>query len=118
MSRSFRNSRNRPDHARWRRSRVRDRAILLGVLAVAATIVVFVVLTIFRTPVGPPHDVRGTVEGSGYGYGIRRGLIATVRLSNGEVAMIRVPYILSPGSSVIVKEQALRFGPPAYEYDP
>ena len=76
-----------------------SRIIFLGILAVAITIVVFVVLAIFRAPIGPPQYVRATVEGSGYGYGIRQGLIATVRLSNGEVAMIRAPYLLSPGSA-------------------
>jgi len=90
-----------------------------ALLPVAVVVGAYVVFALFRTPVGPSHNVEGVVVtiGSGPPSFIRRPVkvTASVRLSNGNVVLVDVSGpSLEVGSAVLVREQPLRFGPPSY----
>jgi len=89
---------------------------------IAAVIGAYVVFSLFRTPVGSSHNVEGVVISIGKSPPsvVRRvvTVTASVRLSNGAVVLVDAsgsPY-LAEGSMVILREQPMRFGPPAYSF--
>lgn len=100
--------------------RITRASTIKALLPTIAVVGAFAVFSLFRTPVGPSHTVEGVVVtiGKSPPSFIRRPVkvTASVRLSNGTVVLVDVsgPFYLGAGSAVIIREQPMRFGPPAY----
>jgi hypothetical protein len=94
----------------------RSTNLIVAILATAllAAIVAFAILRVL--PSGPAHKFTGEVLVLGYGR--RSALIATVRLTSGRIAHVRVPYSakLTVGSPIMVREQPVHIGPPRYYF--
>ena len=93
-----------------------------AILPIAATIGAFVAFSLFRSPVGSSHNVEGVVISIGKSPPsvVRRvvTVTASVRLGNGAIVLVDAsgsPYLVE-GSMVILREQPMRFGPPAYSF--
>ena len=90
---------------------------VVGFVFAAVVLFMFLIFpTLRRLPVGPSHNVSGIVMA--VGLGSRTGLVASVRLANGSIVRVRLPYSskLSAGSPVVLSEQPVRYGQPIYAY--
>ncbi len=87
-------------------------AFIAGLIAA-----VLIGVPVLRTSTGTPHDVVVTVDAIGFA-GKSRSLSATVRLPNGSIASVGVPFAdgIRVGARITVREQPMRFGQANYYY--